>query len=94
MISRKVPCGKTRTFELALPYLGCYPYRGSISFDQPWISAEPKEFNEKTVLANIKIDTSQLKSGNIYEPVMMIRSSGGVMQLLQDLRQKGHFLRR
>ncbi len=89
---RKVPCGKTRTFELALPYLGCYPYRGSISFDQPWISAEPKEFNEKTVLANIKIDTSQLKSGKIYEPVMMIRSSGGVMQLAAKFKAKRSFL--
>lgn len=81
-----------KTFELALPYIGCYTHKGTISFNQPWISAEPKEFNEKTILTNIKVDTSQLKSGKIYEPVMMIKSSAGVMCLPAKIKAKRAYL--
>lgn len=83
---------KMKTFELALPYIGCYTHKGTISFNQPWISAEPKEFNEKTILTNIKVDTSQLKSGKIYEPVMMIKSSAGVMHLPAKIKAKRAYL--
>lgn len=89
---KNVSRGKIKTFELALPYIGCYTHKGTISFNQPWISAEPKEFNEKTILTNIKVDTSQLKSGKIYEPVMMIKSSAGVMHLPAKIKAKRAYL--
>lgn len=89
---KNVSRGKIKTFELALPYVGCYTHKGSISFNQPWISAEPREFNEKTILTNIKVDTSQLKSGKIYEPVMMIKSSAGLIQLPAKIKAKRSIL--
>ncbi len=89
---KNVSRGKIKTFELALPYIGCYTHKGTISFNQPWISAEPMEFNEKTILTNIKVDTSQLKSGKIYEPVMMIKSSAGLIQLSTKIKAKRAYL--
>ncbi len=80
------PSARAAEYRVPLASLGCATYRGRITFDVPWLTAEPDRFDEETALITLRLDTGALSPGRTSAARMRIRSTGGSMTVGTTVR--------
>lgn len=75
-------------YRVPLATLGCATYRGRITFDVPWLRAEPDRFDEETAVVTLRLDTGALPAA-ARTARMRIRSTGGSLTVPTTVRLRG-----
>jgi len=83
------PSARTAEYRVPLASLGCATYRGRITFDVPWLTADPARFDEETPLITLRLDTGALPPGRTATARMRIRSTGGSLTVGTTVRLQG-----
>jgi serine/threonine protein kinase len=73
-------------YRVPLASLGCATYRGRITFDVPWLRAEPARFDEETAVVTLRLDTGALPRGASPTARMRILSTGGSLTVPTTVR--------
>ncbi|HEV8663486.1 MAG TPA: serine/threonine-protein kinase [Candidatus Methylomirabilis sp.] len=76
-------------YRVPLASLGCATYRGRITFDVSWLTAEPDRFDEETALVTLRLDTGALPPDRAPMARMRIQSTGGSLTVGTTVRLRG-----